>query len=56
MFLIDGVKVAIFLHLTKEFSNYFYHKTLKNKSLTFAHKHYLKREREAPLSWYTPRI
>ena len=35
MFLIDGVKVAIFLHLTKEFSNYFYHKTLISNYLTF---------------------
>lgn len=56
MFLIYIAKVAKLFHLTKQKTIYFLSKSLKNKSLTFAHKPYLKREREAPLSWYTPRM
>ena len=37
MFLFYNVKVAIFCGMTKQNTNYFQHKTLKTKDLTFAH-------------------
>ena len=52
MFLIYSVKVVIFFLFTKSFFNYFLAKQLVFRLFNF----YKKREREAPLSWYTPRI